>query len=78
MKRPKDAIAAFKETLKLNPWNGEAHYNLSRAYDSVRNGARAIEHVKIAEKIFTENLYLNWQTRTRQLLRQLQKQYNTQ
>ena len=78
MNRPKDAILAYEKALKLNPWNGEAHYNLARAYDAVRDGPSAVKHVRDAIKIFRENLYIHWQTRARQLLRQLQKQYGIQ
>ncbi len=76
--RPADAIESYKESIKLNPWRGETHYYLAKAYDAVREGTKAIKHVRQADKIFQENLYIHWQTRTRLLLKQLQKQYDTQ
>ena len=72
------AIPAYKASLKLNPLNGEVHYNLARSYDAIRDGSSAIKHIKIAIKIFKENLYIHWQTQSNQLLKQLQKQYEVQ
>ena len=78
LNRPTEAIKSYEEAIELNPWNGETHYNLAKAYDAIRDGDRAIKHVQKADKIFRENLYLHWQTRTRQLLKQLQRQYRIQ
>ena len=78
LNQPHEAIKSYKKALKLNPWHGETHYNLSKAYDAARDGVNAIKHVQKADKIFRENLYLHWQTQTRQLLKQLQKQYGVQ
>ena len=76
--RPAEAIKSYEKAIKLNPWNGETHYNLAKAYDAVRDGDNAIKHTQQADKIFRKNLYIHWQTRTRQLLKQLQKQYGIQ
>ena len=78
LNQPNDAIKSYKKALKLNPLHGETHYNLAKAYDAVRDGENAIKHVQKADKIFRDNLYLHWQTKSRQLLKQLQTQYKIQ
>tara|TARA_B100000686_G_C16774518_1_gene967495 strand:- start:121 stop:609 length:489 start_codon:yes stop_codon:yes gene_type:complete len=76
--RPNDAILAYKTALESKPLSGEVHYNLARAYDAIRDGKSAVNHVKRAYEIFKENLYIHQQTRSLQLLRQLEKHYGTQ
>ena len=72
--RPHEAIAAFKETLLLKPRDGKVHYQMGKAYSQAKNNEKAVEHIETAGRIFKENLDLHWQTKTRNLLRQVQEQ----
>ena len=72
--RPHKAVAAFKETLLLKPRDGKVHYQLGKAYDQAKNSEKAVEHIETASRIFKENLDLHWQTKVRNLLRQIQEQ----
>ena len=59
LNRPAEAIKSYKEAIRLNPYNGEIHYNLAKAYDAVRDGSSAIKHTQTADKIFRENLTIS-------------------
>ena len=72
--RPHEAVAAFKETLLLKPRDGKVHYQLGKAYGQAKNSEKAVEHIETANRIFKENLDLHWQTKARNLLRQIQEQ----
>jgi len=72
--RPHEAIAAFKETLLLKPRDGKVYYQLGKAYGHAKDKEKAIEHIEMAGRIFKENLDLHWQTKARNLLRQIQEQ----
>jgi len=74
MKRPAEAIDSFEGVIKLNPRNGEAHYQLAKAYDQINDASRAIRHVAIASQIFKDNLDLHWQTKVNVFLLQLREQ----
>ena len=74
MNRPHEAVAAFKETVRLNPQDGKAHYHLGKAYGRSKDSNKAIEHIETASRIFKENLDLHWHTRARNLLRQFSEQ----
>jgi len=72
--RPHEAVAAFKETLLLKPRDGKVHYQMGKAYSQAKNNEKAVEHIETAGRIFKENLDLHWQTKARNLLRQVQEQ----
>ena len=72
--RPHEAVAAFKETLLLKPRDGKVHYQMGKAYSQAKNNENAVEHIETANRIFKENLDLHWQTKARNLLRQIQEQ----
>ena len=72
--RPHEAVAAFKETLLLKPRDGKVHYQMGKAYSQAKNNEKAVEHIETADRIFKENLDLHWQTKARNLLRQVQEQ----
>ena len=71
--RPHEAVAAFKETLLLKPRDGKVHYQMGKAYSQAKNNEKAVEHIETAGRIFKENLDLHWQTKARNLLRQVQE-----
>ena len=72
--RPHEAVAAFKEAVRLKHRDGKAHYHLGKAYGRAKDSKKAVEHIETASRIFKENFDLHWHTRARNLLRQFQEQ----
>ena len=47
-----EEVRAYKEALRLNPKYAQAHYNLSMAYDYMKEGAKAIYHMQKALDLY--------------------------
>ena len=45
---------AYKEALSLKPKSALMHYNLSIAYDHLKDGRKAIHHMQIAQDLYTQ------------------------
>jgi tetratricopeptide (TPR) repeat protein len=45
------AINSYKEGVRLEPNNAEAHYNLGMSYYSLNNRNAALEHYRILQRI---------------------------
>jgi tetratricopeptide (TPR) repeat protein len=66
----KEEVSAYKETLRLNPKYAQAHYNLSMAYDYMKEGAKAIYHMQKALNLYvTKRNHIKIRTTQRQLKR---------
>ena len=63
----KEEVHAYKEALSLNPKSALIHYNLSIAYDHLKEGKKAIHHMQIAQLLYT-------QKRNHQKIRSTQRQ----
>ena len=50
--RHEEEVRAYKEALRLNPKYAQAHYNLSMAYDYMKEGAKAIYHMQKALDLY--------------------------
>ena len=50
--RHEEEVRAYKEALRLNPKYAKAHYNLSMAYDFMKEGAKAIYHMQKALDLY--------------------------
>jgi len=46
-----ESIAQHHRVLVLDPEDFQAHYNLARVYDAVKDGSKAIQHIKKAESV---------------------------
>ena len=63
-------MKAYKEALKLNPKYAQAHYNLSMAYDYMKEGAKAIYHMQKALDLYaTKRNHRKIRTTQRQIKR---------
>ena len=68
--RHEEEVQAYKEALKLNPKYAEAHYNLSMAYDYLKEGGKAIYHMQKALDLYaTKRNHRKIRTTQRQLKR---------
>ena len=47
----KEAIEAFKQVIRINPDDADAHYNLCVAYASLNDKASALEQYKILKSL---------------------------
>jgi tetratricopeptide (TPR) repeat protein len=45
------ALPLFEESLKINPDNAEAHYNLALVLRGIGRGADAASHFRIADRL---------------------------
>jgi tetratricopeptide (TPR) repeat protein len=52
--RHKDEVEAYQEAIKINPKYTAAHYNLSMAYDLLKDGSNAIKHMLRARDLYSE------------------------
>ena len=50
--RHEEEVRAYKEALRLNPKYAKAHYNLSMAYDFMKEGSKAIYHMQKALDLY--------------------------
>ena len=50
----KEEVQAYKEALSLNPKSALIHYNLSIAYDHLKEGEKAIHHMQMAQHLYTQ------------------------
>ncbi len=50
--RHKEEVQAYKEALTLNPKSALTHYNLSMAYDHLKEGRKAIHHMQRAQNLY--------------------------
>lgn len=73
--RHDEAVASYEQAVSIKPDHGEYRYRLAKAYHAVGKGGPAFEQAVAAEKIFRENLYVHWQTKTKQLIKFLRKEY---
>ena len=68
--RHEEEVRAYKEALRLNPKYAKAHYNLSMAYDYMKEGAKAIFHMQKALDLYaTKRNHRKIRTTQRQLKR---------
>ena len=68
--RHEEEVRAYKEALRLNPKYAQAHYNLSMAYDYMKEGAKAIYHMQKALDLYaTKRNHRKIRTTQRQLKR---------
>ena len=68
--RHEEEVQAYKEALKLNPKYAQAHYNLSMAYDHMKIGEKAINHMQKALDLYaTKRNHRKIRTTQRQLKR---------
>jgi tetratricopeptide (TPR) repeat protein len=51
--RHEEEIEAYQEAIKLNPKYTLAHYNMSMAYDLLKDGPKAIKHMLRAEELYS-------------------------
>ncbi len=50
----KEEVYAYKEALSLNPNSAWIHFNISIAYDHLKEGKKAIYHMQIAQDLYTQ------------------------
>jgi tetratricopeptide (TPR) repeat protein len=50
--RHEEEVRAYKEALILNPKYAQAHYNISMAYDYMKEGVKAIYHMQKALDLY--------------------------
>ena len=50
----KEEVYAYKEALNLNPKSALIHFNLSIAYDHLKEGEKAIYHMQTAQDLYTQ------------------------
>jgi tetratricopeptide (TPR) repeat protein len=68
--RHEEEVRAYKEALRLNPKYAKAYYNLSMAYDYMKEGAKAIYHMQKALDLYvTKRNHRKIRTTQRQLKR---------
>lgn len=68
--RHEEEVRAYEETLRLNPKYAPAHYNLSMAYDHMKEGGKAIYHMQKALELYaTRRNHRKIRTTQRQLKR---------
>lgn len=68
--RHEEEVQAYKEALRLNPKYAQAHYNLSMAYDYLKEGGKAIHHMQKALDLYaTKRNHRKIRTTQRQLKR---------
>ena len=66
----KEEVRAYKEALILNPKYAQAHYNISMAYDYMKEGVKAIYHMQKALDLYaTKRNHRKIRTTQRQLKR---------
>ena len=49
-----EEVRAYKEALSLNPKSALVHYNLSIAYDHLKEGKKAVHHMQMAQNLYTK------------------------
>ena len=69
MGRHEEEVEAYLEAIKLNPKYTAAHYNLSMAYDLLKDGPNAIKHMLRAQDLYS-------QKRNHARIRKVQRQLN--
>jgi tetratricopeptide (TPR) repeat protein len=68
--RHEEEVRAYKEALRLNPKYAKAHYNLSMAYNYMKEGDKAIYHMQKALDLYvTKRNHRKIRTTQRQLKR---------
>ncbi len=68
--RHEEEVRAYKEALRLNPKYAQAHFNLSIAYDHMKEGRKAIHHMEKALNLYaTKRNHRKIRTTQRQLKR---------
>ena len=68
--RHEEEVRAYKEALILNPKYAQAHYNISMAYDYMKEGVKAIYHMQKALDLYaTKRNHRKIRTTQRQLKR---------
>ena len=50
----KEEVHAYKEALSLHPKSALIHFNLSIAYNHLKEGKKAIYHMQIAQDLYTQ------------------------
>ncbi|MBC8287536.1 MAG: tetratricopeptide repeat protein [Nitrospinae bacterium] len=68
----KEEVEAYQEAVQLNPKYIAAHYNLSMAYDLLKDGPNAIKHMLRALNLYSEKRN---HARIRNVQRQLKRLY---
>ena len=68
--RHEEEVRAYKEALILNPKYAQAHYNISMAYDYMKEGVKAIYHMQKALDLYaTKRNHRKIRTTQRQIKR---------
>jgi len=68
--RHEEEVQAYKKALRLNPKYAQTHYNLSMAYDHLKEGGKAIHHMQKALDLYaTKRNHRKIRTTQRQLKR---------
>ena len=70
------AIAQHRKAIDLNPDDYMVHLNLARAYDAVKDGSKAIEHLRKAESIANKENDEKAKNESKNLLLALLHKYN--
>ncbi len=70
-----EAIARLHKVLTLDSEDFQAHYNLARVYDLVKDGSKAIQHIKKAESVAARENDEEGIKRSKLLLAELLKKY---
>ena len=50
----KEEVYAYKEALSLNPKSALIHFNLSIAYNHLKEGKKAVYHMQIAQNLYIQ------------------------
>ena len=67
-----EEVEAYREAINLNPTYISAHYNLSIAYDLLKDGPNAIKHMLLALNLSVDNRN---HVRIRKVQRQIKRLY---
>ncbi len=68
--RHEEEVQAYQEALNLSPKSAQIHYNLSIAYDHMKEGRKAIHHMQKARDLYvTKRNHRKIRTTQRQLKR---------
>lgn len=50
--RHEEEVKAYQEALALNPESAKTHYNLAMAYDYLKQGSKAVYHMRKAQDLY--------------------------
>jgi tetratricopeptide (TPR) repeat protein len=73
--KPGEKIDLLREVVYFNPEHLQGHEQLSKEYDQILNGKKAITHAIIAQRFYADKKMLNEAARSRESLNALYKKY---